>query len=50
MSKIISSIPSIRYTADVAYQLEPNITVQGTLKYADIPQEKLLRSGTGSPP
>lgn len=33
MSKIISSIPSIRYTADVAYQLEPNITVQGTLKY-----------------
>ena len=29
MSKIISSIPSIRYTADVAYQLEPNITVQG---------------------
>lgn len=44
MSKIISSIPSIRYTADVAYQLEPNITVQGTLKYAGGRRELAART------
>lgn len=44
MSKIISSIPSIRYTADVAYQLEPNITVQGTLKYVGGRRELTART------
>lgn len=44
MSKIVSSIPGVRYTADVAYQLEPNLLIQGSLKYVAGRRELIART------